>query len=561
MLIPISIEFFGVGKDVKQRRRSLTINSTTSNVRKLTELREGLLETGRDFLTTPGSKRLFRDISSYTARGDVPEVRLGTRTKGYRSLRDSGDVFRFIAIMEQDNPSLRSSSHLRIIVTGYTDRAEIGRDGLPDPDTMMHINSVTTYRVTSSGLSGEDKYQVVDNSVVVLPYYKGRSIGSREKREFLSTPGMLSEYADQDEEGVVDDHSTNIIIDAEGQNAKTVRHGIITPDKFISTLTRSEFDSVGDKNNTTGGILSGNMLGQSAYTKFRLQNDRVDNNIRSNTFYESFSDSVARGEDVSIDLRRDAGFTLSDLMDACDIRERDMERFIYVENNFETVDFDAEDWGGADENTMGAYDICFRIPEIMLLNQIKGCSFTITNHGSRLSSRSVEPEFMFLSDINERGDESYNIVPVSGTGDIPASFLDKFEDEIINEVFDPLSDYGKIPLAITVFSSLGGLTRVEIGYDDRQEEPFIFYSFMESRLNHTINYTGDERFNTLVKDYRELRDEVNAASLLYNGKSNERNTITDDGRARSGLSRSNGGGLLSGSKNTRRSGSLSLRRR
>lgn len=539
MLTMITTEFFEVGRVPKQVRRDLTIGSTTSDIRRLKELRDGVEEHGDSYFDTHGAKRLFRSVAGFSADNVYdPGIITGTRRGGYRDVRDTSDMYRFMCVLEQDNSSLRSSTRLRILVSGFTDRAQLDRDGMPDPETIMHINSITTLRVQNEGgLSARETYKIVDNAMVVLPNRRDRN------SEKFSSPSLLTSYADTFDDGHEDVH-TEMVVDEDGNRARAVRHNVSSPDKYFGVLARSDFAATNDQRANEGVLENDHWqtrpLGLGTYTSFHLKNNNVDYSILKNKFYEAFVDaSSEHSDDVGSGMYMDNAFALKDLLEACNIRESRMVDYISVKP-FANLDYDSERWESAHGESMGAYDICHRIPELMLNNLILGCSFTVSNREVGLRSGRVEAEFSFLGDVNDRGRGSYNIVPITGTGDLPSYFVDNFEQKIIDEVFNPLSDYGAEQLSITVYSTLSGLTRVEIGYGGDREEPYTFASFCESRLINSLTRQNDIGFKRLTEGYSSLRGEIRTGSLFRAGRKFDEEWIKDDGPESRGNTASRG---------------------
>ena len=519
----VSLDYLQVGNAPEQVRRNLSLNNTTStirglsgqrNTRKLGEMRDGIEMNGKEYFDTNEAKRLFRDIAGFDSEAYVPTITLGNKSSGYRYLKDGNDIYRFMAVLEQDNGSLRSSTSLRILVSGYTDRSQLDHNRMPDPETIMHINSITTLRVTyGGGLGGYDRYEVIDNNMVILPDVYNKA------SEKFSAPSTFLEYVESHDDGI-EDIGLDLIVDAHGNRAKTIRHNMSSPDSYFKTIARADFIANGDRDSMEG-VANANYdtapMGLSSFTQPYLANNNYDRTVRNNTFYEAFSDA-AENPDVARGIFQENAFTLIDLLDACSIKERNMPDYIFV-REFENLDYDANRWNGANEETMAAYDVCHRIPEYMLNNLILGCSFEISNRYSSNRNGRVTAEFSFLGDVNDRGNQSYNIVPLTGSGDIPNHFLETFENNIISDVFEPLSDYGEIPMTMTVYSSLAGLTKIDINIDDGQNEPYVFTSFCEHRLNNNLTRWDDKNFGDTIRNYSAIRGEIKVANMVRNSKS------------------------------------------
>lgn len=508
MLDLVSIDYFEVGNLPKQIRRNLKINTSGSNIHDLRDVRDGVRDKGRHYFDNPEAKGVFRRMANFDAEGYDPNIVLGNSDSGTRYLRGGDRIYRFVAVFEQDNPNLRSNSRLQMIVTGYTDRAELDR-GKPTLDTVMHINSLLTLSIRSrEGRGGRmvDEYSVVSNGLVILPDRHSR------RNEKFSTPVSFADYVDDYGEGH-DVEEDSVVVGEDGNTAKVVRHNLSLPDNYFRNLAYADMMGKEDKDSTYGGL---NMdASRNSFVSSRFKSKGNESSIADNDFVLALKDADLESFE---NTRRENAFTLGDILEITTENERQAMHLIEV-YEFENVDYDSERWESGRQVTLDVYDLCHRIPELMMNNLIKGCGFRVSNlHTARHTGR-VEPEMQFFSDINHHDEESYNIETLTATGDIPEFFLDRFEDQFLDEVFIPLTRNGEIPVEITVYSTLSGLTRVEIDYDDEGElVGYTFGSFLEGRLATHLTKTRSSSFADTVKQYHNLREEIDTGVIQRNSR-------------------------------------------
>lgn len=570
----LSIDFFEVGNAPVVPRRDLNINTGGSALRRFREIGEGVEQYGEKFLSDPEARRLLRDVSGFTNDGKDPGLIVGDNTRGaeLRTVRDTREIFRYIAVLEDEAGSFRDRSRIRILVSGYTDRAEVDRDGLPDYETRMHINTVTTLRVRddNNGLSRGERQEIVDNSMILLPDPRRRD----ERSEEVASPGLMLQYSDQyeDNEDLPSEYRN---VDAHGLKARSLAHSVSSPDRFLGAMASSTLIGMNERQSLLGSsFYQDDVLTVASMSKGHLTKNNIETVAMNNKFLAALSDSVnSRDEDgergalLANNVRKYNSFVLDDLLMACDIPQSRAYSYMAV-NRFENLDYDAESWFGGDYETMSAYDVCHRIPDIMLTNLIKGSSFIVTNmggYGTSLGTHGarVRTEFSFLGDINDRGEESYNIVPITGSGHLDSTLIDNFEQRIIDEVFMPLSNYGEEPLELVVHATLAGLTRVAITTDDVEDAPYIFRSFAEHRLNTCLSDFTTGKFDNAVANFSKLRGELNLATMRRHANkewdTDEPTGLLSGTRDKdSFFNRREEGGLLSSGKNRERSGGLGL---
>lgn len=518
MLDLVSIDFFEVGNLPKQIRRNLKINTSGSNVHDLRDVRDGVRDRGRNYFDGPEAKSVFRRMASFDVEGYDPNIILGNTDSGTRYLRGGDRIYRYVAVFEQENPNLRSNSRLQMIVCGYTDRAELDR-GKPTLDTVMHINSLLTLRITTRETRGgrmQEEYSVVSNGLVILPDRHSR------KNEKFSTPVSFADYVDDYADGH-DVEEDSIVVGEDGNTAKVVRHNLSLPDNYFRTLAYADMMGKEDKEATYGGL---NMdASRNSFVSSRFKSKGNESSVADNDFVLALKDADLESFE---DLRRENAFTLEDIIEVTSSSVR--EAMSLIEHYpFDVLDYDSERWESARQVTLDVYDLCHRIPELMMNNLIKGCGFRVSNLYSSRSTGRVEPEFQFFQDANAHDEDSYNIETLTANGDVPEFFLDRFEDSFIDEVFIPLTRNGEIPVEITVYSTLSGLTRVEIDYDDEGEIiAFTFGSFLEGRLATHLTKTRSRSFVNTVKEYHNVREEIDTAILQRNAREFEEGFPSSD---------------------------------
>ena len=504
MLDLVSLDYFEVSDGPEQLRRNITINTSGSSSLELRDIRDGVRDQGHRYFDAPEAKGVFRRLAQFDAEGYDPGIVLGNDSSGRRYLRGGDSIYRFVAVFEQENPNLRSPTRKQMIISGYTDRAELDGD-VPSMDTVMHINSILSLNIRErEGRGGKltEEYSVISNGLMILPDRHQRNA------ERLSTPVTFADYVDDLGDGNEPDISIGVVGE-DGNTSRVVRHNLSLPNNYFRSLALADMKGKEDKQATYGGMSHDSS--RTSFISSRLNSTGNESVVAENDFVRAIKSENIEGYE---DIRRENAFTLGDLIDMTCETERDGLDLIEV-FHFDNSDYDAANWGSGRQVTLDVYDLCHRIPEHMLNNLIRGCAFRCSNlHSSRHTGR-VEPEFQFFEDVNDRDEDSYSIESLTASGDIPEFFLDRFEDLFIEDIFIPLTRNGDIPVEVSVWSTLSGMTKVEIDYDDEGEVvDYVFKSFVESRLSTHLVSTKNRRFADSVREYHTLREEIDTGVIL-----------------------------------------------
>lgn len=526
MLKLITGEFYETG-DVPEQVRGITeINVGGSNANMARDISDGVERLGTDYYKSDNAKRLFRKMTKFSADFERPGIVLGTKNiDGTRYMRDATDIYRFSILLEVESHSINERHKIQYILGGYTDRtSREGRIDIPDPDTILHLNNIVKLRVTPKrgiGGAGESDYSILSNQMFVVGDTHDRN------SEWFLAPSELTQYTDEKMDGGSNFETRRL--GGGGIMTRVLSHKITSPDNYLLSSALADAKSMETKSYIQGREDEGALAtsrrrystdgeGLSSYVGTQLSRDGIESVVSSDSFMVMLSDSISNSDAIDT-LRYDNCIRLDDFLDACGISHRDAHRFIATER-VENLHYESERWGGADGGSMAAYDVCHRIPEIMTTNLIKGCSFTISNLNSRRLGRN-SVEFMFNGDTDHRGRGTYNIVPISGLGTLPEGFLREFEERVIDEVFNALTYDGEVLMEMVVYSSLSGLTRIEMIWDDGHKVPYTFLSSAESRLTTNTANGGDTRGNgkaarSLINSNTDLRGRLKAGMLMYN---------------------------------------------
>lgn len=530
MLKFIAGDAFGVGKAPSQIRRISSINVGGLSDNLMRTVTEGIERHGKEYLDSDDAKRMFRASTGFNTEVQRPEIVLGSSRVGQQNyLRDYLDIYRVTMLLEKETPGTRTSSYLQYVVSGYTDRvSHRGRDNRDvslDPDTILHITNVVALRVTPRrGLGGatENDYAVISSN----SYLVGDTIDAR--KEWTLSPSDITLYTEEVDNDDVSPFSVQSYGD-NGIGGVSISQSVTSPDNHIRSAAIGESDAIHNRSYTLGCEEESALASTTAasrytdvdggalysYTGNSLARRNLERSINNDDFYMTLRNSIDPRDvdDISM-VRGECCIRIGSLMRACGIREGDIDRYIGIEIP-RSDDYDSASWGGATYDENVAYDVCHRIPDLMSNNLMKGVSFIVSNMGRRTYGRN-EVEFRYADDYDASNRRTYAIKPMSGIGHLDKFFLDQFEEKVIDEVFNHLSENGAILLEMVVHSTLSAITRVEVRYEDNRMEPYNFTSFIENRLSSNLSDAASRGGANLISQNSKLRSRLKMGMTLHN---------------------------------------------
>lgn len=542
MLRLLAADGFSVGNAPEQVRRMVSVGVGGRSDTLLRSVTDGLEQNGESFMESDHAKRLFRNSTRFSNDVQRPKTIIGSRmSKGSHSyLSDYRDIYRLTMFLEKEPISTRSSSVVQYVVSGYTDRVcHRGNRVELDEDMIFHITNVVMLRVDkSSGLGGrsESNYALLSSNSYIVHDTVDRN------KEWTLVPSDLTLYTEEYDSSN-ESFTTQIYGNGCGGGI-AVNHGVTAPDTYLRSAAIGETGAIINRAAVLGNEAEGARASTSAlytqvdggdlyaYSGNTLARHSIERGIENDDFYMTLQDSIDPKDTDNIEMMRgECCITLGAMMRACGINARDIDRYVSIEVA-ENEDYDSERWGGCDYNTMSAYEVCHRIPVIMSDNLMKGVSFAVSNLGRRSIGRN-DVEFRFMDDYDSGGRRTYAIKPISGVGHLDKFFINKFEDTIIDEVFNHLTENGSIRMEMVVHSTLSGLTRVEIRHDDERDyTPYTFTSFLENRLSSNVSEARDRSSSELIRSNSELRTRLRIGINSHNAR--QWDTVQDPIRPNAG---------------------------
>lgn len=405
-----------------------------------------------------------------------------------RSWRDRR--FRFFADITVRDFSRHNTTCERMIVVGYTDRAEIGRNDTIDPDTEMVINSVIrlvgNLRKDHRG-NVIESYRILEDSNILCAHDELATYDDLDDMEISLTPyNIFDAISAKDEDGDDWDPDGEIyssaILSAE---ARSVRRRVNNPTNYLTALVQSDVTAL-----TLAEEENGDML----FTPSRSNHARdicSDPDLRSNDFIRA----IANHRDEMYDAKN--AFYYEDLVIFTDNDLDELDDLTEVSlMATDDIDLESDRWSSAHPETLAAYAVVHAVPTIAIETLQEDVEFTVDN-----DNHENRPDFAIIHQQTYVEDSSGEPV------DLDDSIIDRFEARVIHEVFNPLTRNGRHLVTLDVSCNIFGITRVEISIDDDNTRPYVFTSFADAMLSPVVSNSA-RTLKDFARDYSDIREVI-----------------------------------------------------
>lgn len=482
---------FQIDDIIKQYRRNHRIDSKRH--REMTDHIEANLAESNNELRASTLREAVSLGMSLSAEVDDIHIERGWQAPRFR--------FTIELIVEE---ARRSSPGSRMVITGWTDRCEMQRDGRNSnnvyiaEDTEMYVNNVTVIRDFLREDRRGNEYlesKVFDNYQMILGEYHNARDRSRDN-EYVMRPSEIFAMIDRiddigDEDDDVTDTRTMFNTGIRANNASNNQRM-----HYLKTLMNCDVDGRGE-HEVYGARHRDNASRTSRdIAAYDVARER-EVTWRRNAFFMAILD---RNKDFTGSRR----FEYRDLVDITE--DRRMDTLEEITECTEINDCRASDsarLNGASRELINAFTVCNEIPVIMADSHISAIEFTID--GTTMDSRRRNAEMVIVP-------ESVHYII---DGDFGTDLVDAFENRFIREVFNVITEDGNIPVYIHVSCDIGGMTVIDMEYDGGDMVIRKFATFTNSTAAPVIT-RNEKSALTFAKNYLAIRRDVVDRALASN---------------------------------------------
>jgi len=366
-----------------------------------------------------------------------------------------------------------STNHKAVhLVQGYSEYAESSYSGLPDPNVVFHINSVTQLRTivrnTPYGVN-EEVYVDSSDHVLINHSWDGVWQDVNQNRQLVNvrpqdiyTHLVVPEYAQNgDIYNIASTYSRQPMLSRRSNNLSTDYLG-----KIISSYQGAVNQPIDGSSDTimqtAAGLVSENLLSRDKFIR------ALSNFITDTTTPTSFT-----LRDIS---RFDPSFNPS----------TDDRLVIYKEDNTQQLDYRnySSDWGGSTLETQTAAVISSTLPSIMMKFGVSKVSIIATNQ--------------------EFGGPKIVWADIQGFGGVDVTrFIPQINAAIQSEIFDFVSQQNQLSYYVEVSHTFTLDMQMSVSINGNPAIPFVNPTFADASFTPIISDQTD-RLQSMAFDMNNL---------------------------------------------------------